>query len=126
MTEAVYVDVALYKARAELGISERKYNRWKNIDSDYIDKRTICERLESLNKMTSEEEKEILDVCNIEEFASKASCEVVPTLADRGIYLTSESTFYKVLKGANQLAHRGPEHKKQKRPMPTNPQGDCA
>lgn len=52
--------------------------------------------------MTPEEKKEILDVCNSEEFSSKAPSEIVPILADRGIYLASESTFYKVLKEAHQ------------------------
>lgn len=28
-------------------------------------------------------------------------------LADRGIYLASESTFYRILKAENQLHHRG-------------------
>ena len=40
--EAVDSEAALYKACTELGISKRTYNRWKNTDSDYIDKRTIC------------------------------------------------------------------------------------
>ena len=42
LKEAVDLGAALYKACAELGISKRTYNRWKNTDSDYIDKRTIC------------------------------------------------------------------------------------
>ena len=54
--------------------------------------------------MTPEEKQEILDICNSEEFASKTPIEIVPILADRGIYVASESTFYKVLKEAKQLA----------------------
>lgn len=83
-------------------------------------KRTTCERPEPANKMTLEEKKEILDVCNSKEFSSKTPSEIVPILADRGIYLASESTFYKVLREANQLAHRGRERKKQKRPISTH------
>lgn len=120
ITEAIDAGAALYKACAEVGISKRTYNRWKNTDSDYIDKRTVCVRPEPANKMTPEEKKEILDVCNSEEFSSKAPSEIVPILADIGIYLASESTFYKVLKEAHQLAHRGREHKKQKRPISTH------
>ena len=33
--------------------------------------------------------------------------QIVPILADRGRYLASESSFYRVLRQANQLAHRG-------------------
>ena len=118
--EAVDAGAALYKACNELGISKRTYNRWKNSDSDYIDKRTICARPEPANKMTPEEKQEILDICNSEEFASKTPVEIVPILADRGIYVASESTFYKVLKEAKQLAHRGREKKKTRRPISTH------
>lgn len=34
---------------------------------------------------------------------------IVPTLADRGIYIASESSFYRVLKSANQLKKRSRE-----------------
>lgn len=57
---------------------------------------------------------------NSEEFASKTPCEVVPILADRGIYLGSESTFYNVLRDAKQLAHRGREQAPVKRPVSTH------
>lgn len=116
--EAVDSGAALYKACKELGISKRTYNRWK--DSDYIDKRTTCVRPEPANKLTSEERQKILDMSNSAEFSSKTPCEIVPILADRGIYIAGESTFYKVLKEANQLTHRGREHKKQKRPISTH------
>ena len=33
--------------------------------------------------------------------------QIVPILADRGRYIASESSFYRVLREANQLAHRG-------------------
>ena len=57
---------------------------------------------------------------NFEEFSSKTPCEIVPILADRGIYLGSESTFYKVLEEANMLARRGHTHKLNKRPISTH------
>ena len=34
ISEAVDSGAALYKACAELGISKRTYNRWKNTDND--------------------------------------------------------------------------------------------
>ncbi len=39
ISDAVDSGAALYKACAELGISKRTYNRWKNTDNEYIDKR---------------------------------------------------------------------------------------
>ena len=41
-------------------------------------------------------------------------------LADRGSYIASESTLYKVLKEAKQLTHRGREQRKHKRPISTH------
>ena len=118
--EAVDSGAAMHKACTELGISKRTYNRWKNTDSDYIDKRMICARSEPANKLTKEERQEILDICNTEEFASKTPSEIVPILADRGSYIASESTFYKVLKEAKQLTHRGREQRKNKRAISTH------
>ena len=34
-------------------------------------------------------------------------CEIVPALADKGIYMASESTFYRVLREEKMLNHRG-------------------
>ena len=34
-------------------------------------------------------------------------CEIVPALADEGIYIASESTFYRVLREEKMLNHRG-------------------
>lgn len=66
------------------------------------------------------EKQKILDTCNSEEFASKVPSESAPILTDRGIYIASESTFYKVLKEAKQLVYRGREHKKKRRPISTH------
>ena len=120
ISEAINAGACLYKASAELGISKRTYNRWKNNTNDYIDERITCARPEPVNKLTKEERNLILETMNSKEFASKTPCEIVPILADRGIYLGSESTFYKVLDEAEMLAHRGRAHKPQKRPISTH------
>ncbi|EEV6124228.1 hypothetical protein DYP12_22515 [Escherichia coli] len=52
---------------------------------------------------------QILELCNSPEFASLPPNVIVPTLADRGTYIASESTFYRVLKSANQLTKRSRE-----------------
>lgn len=120
ITEAVDSGAALYKACKELGISKRTYNRWKNSDSDYIDKRTTCERPEPANKLALEEKELILKTMNSKEFASKTPCEVVPILADRGIYIANESSFYKVLKEAKEITHRGRDKAPTKREVSTH------
>ena len=120
ISEAVESGAALYKACEELGIHKRTYNRWKNNNNDYIDERTTSVRPEPANKLTKEERAKILETLNSEEFASKAPSEVVPILADRGVYLASESTFYKVLKEEEELAHRGRSKKPVSRPISTH------
>jgi putative transposase len=45
--------------------------------------------------------------------------QIVPSLADKGIYLASESSFYKILKEKKMLEHRGKSKKKSdNRPAP--------
>ncbi|WP_407219755.1 DDE-type integrase/transposase/recombinase [Escherichia coli] len=52
---------------------------------------------------------QILELCNSPEFASLLPNVIVPILAGRGTYIASESTFYRVLKLANQLTKRSRE-----------------
>ena len=49
----------------------------------------------------------LLEVANRPECADKPPSQIVPALADQGLYLASESTFYRVLKTEEQLTHRG-------------------
>lgn len=49
----------------------------------------------------------IIETCNKKDYASLPPSQIVPKLADKGIYIASESTFYRVLKSHNQLTHRG-------------------
>jgi len=60
-----------------------------------------------MNKLTPEERERIVAVCNEPEFASLPPSQIVPKLADRGEYLASESSFYRVLKAAGQLHRQG-------------------
>jgi len=49
----------------------------------------------------------VLQVANSPEFRDKSPKQIVPLLADQGDYLASESTFYRVLHQAKQMAPRG-------------------
>lgn len=118
ISEAVDAGARLYKACERLGIHPRTYRRWK--EDGYIDKRTVCERPDPKNKLTYEEEQQILEVVNTEEFSSMSPSQIVPILADRGVYIASESTFYKVLKKHKELVHRGRSKAPVKRPVATH------
>lgn len=58
------------------------------------------------NKLSEAERQQILDICNTPEYADLPPNIIVPMLADEGIYIASESTFYRVLKANNQLGKR--------------------
>lgn len=62
----------------------------------------------------------MLAVCNEPEYASLPPSQIVPKLADKGIYLASESSFYRVLNAANQQHHRGKSRAPVRRAKPTS------
>lgn len=109
--QAMEEGASLRSACRECGISVRTFHRWKGggHDTDVIceDRRTTANRLAPPNKLTAEERHEVLAILNSAEFASSTPAEVVPALADRGRYLCSESTMYRILKEENMLKHRG-------------------
>lgn len=48
----------------------------------------------------------MIETANRPEYRDKSPRQIVPLLADKGVYIASESTFYRVLAEAGQLAHR--------------------
>ena len=91
-----------------LDISLRSYQRWTREGGDgTVDGRKGCRRAAPANKLSDDERQQILVVANSAEFASSPPSQMVPTLADRGEYLASESTIYRILKAEEQQHHRG-------------------
>ena len=90
-------------------ISLRTFQRWVCDGDDAVaaDNRTTGTRPAPVNKLSEGERAEILAVANSEEFASLPPSQIVPALADRGVYVASESSFYRVLKTAAQQHYRG-------------------
>ena len=64
-------------------------------------------RPEPRNKLTQEEREEVLAAVNSPAHKSLPPSQIVPTLADEGRYIASESTFYRILREENQQQHRG-------------------
>ena len=71
------------------------------------------------NKLTEHEQHRILAVCNDPEYARLPPSQIVPRLADKGEYIASESSFYRVLKAHDQLHHRGRAKKRSQTKKPT-------
>jgi transposase InsO family protein len=59
------------------------------------------------NKLSEAEREAIISVANEPAYASLPPSQIVPVLLDQGVYLGSESSFYRVLKDREQLNHRG-------------------
>lgn len=110
INEAVSSGASRKAACKELGLTERTYFRWMKLNrqhDSYEDRRPVSVHPDPVNKISTEERQQILDAVNDPEFASMPPCEIVPALADRGMYIASESTFYRVLREEKMQNHRG-------------------
>ncbi len=93
-----------YQAGKLLGISLRTIERWER-EGSLEDKRKTRIFI-PLNKLTKAEEEKVLDMANSKRFCDLPPSQIVPILAEEGIYIASESTFYRLLRKKGQLAHR--------------------
>jgi transposase InsO family protein len=118
--EAFVAGARLKRACEEASISFRTYKRWFKAGVVQTDKRPTCDRPAPANKLTPQEQTMILTTCNQAEYAHLPPSQIVPSLLDKGIYYASESSFYRVLKQAGQLNHRGRTSRSQKRHKPTS------
>ena len=116
--QATNAGARLHIACSEVSISKRTYRRWKADKDNTGDKRPIAVRAAPSNKLSDIERQAILNACNEPRFASLPPSQIVPTLLDEGIYHASESSFYRVLKGHNQLKPRGRAKAKNPRKPP--------
>ena len=86
------------KACAELGISRRTLQRWRSDSTPLEDQRPSAQRPVPKNKLSEKEREFIVEVVNQPEFKSLPPSQIVPQLADEGVYIASESTISR-LKG---------------------------
>lgn len=99
------------KACAVVGITCRTLRRWRqnlHTRGALTDLRQITATERTYpQSLTAQEREAVLNACNRPEFRSLPPSQIVPVLADRGEYLASESTFYRLLRAADQGARRG-------------------
>lgn len=120
INEAMASGARKHKACEVACISIRTLQRWCSGDGIVEDLRPSAIRPVPMNKLSDEERRAIIDICSVEEFASSPPSQIVPLLADRGEYLASESTFYRVLKADGLLVHRGRDKPKGSLKKPTS------
>jgi len=94
------------QACALLGISIRTLQRWRDKTGAVGDDGRRQRSVVPANKLTDAEREQMLAIANRAEFAALPPSQFVPMLAERGEYIASESSFYRVLRDAKQLNHR--------------------
>jgi putative transposase len=104
----------------ELGISQRTLQRWESDATPLEDQRPHAERTVPKNKLSEEERDIIVQTVNQPEFKSLPPSQIVPRLADKGVYIASESTMYRVLKEKDMQHHRGRSKKPSSKPISTH------
>ena len=117
--EAVDSGARQKQACEVIELSARTYQRWLKAGV-VSDRRRTAVRPAPANKLSEAERQGILTVCNEPAFSHLPPCQIVPLLLDQGRYLASESSFYRILKAAKQLTHRGKTKPKTSDNKPTS------
>lgn len=102
--EAVIAGARRSECCKVLEFSVRTLQRWEK-EPDQCDQRRGPTSM-SLKQLTEEERFSIIEIANSTEYRNLPPSQIVPKLADLGIYLASESSFYRILKQENLDAHR--------------------
>jgi len=110
----------LRRACALIGLSERTVQRWLHPTGAGTDRRVagLHVRPEPANKLSPAEREAALQMLNGHAFKNLPPSQIVPRLADQGRYVCSESTLYRLLHQAGQMAHRRLERVPHKRSKP--------
>lgn len=90
------------------GIDVRTLQRWKaGTGLVQGDARPRTVRPLPSHALSAAERAQLLQVANEPRFAAVPPARIVPTLADEGVYLASESSFSRVLRDHGQTRRRG-------------------
>ena len=91
-------------AASEAGLDPRTLERWRAgaVDDERRGPRTVPK-----NKLSARERERVVEIATSPEVRDLSPKQIVPRLADKGAYIASESTFYRVLRDEKLLAHRG-------------------
>jgi transposase InsO family protein len=107
--EANDAGAGLVSSCREIGICLRTLKRWRKAfagDRDGHDRRKGSDR-HVPHRLSEEERQRILLTCNQPQYAAPPPGQIVPVLADQGLYIGSESSFYRVFHQAGQCHRRG-------------------
>ena len=103
--EAVAAGARCAAAAAVVSLSVRTIERWRSDPAG--EDRRAGPLTPPANQLSAAERQRALDVVNQKEHRDLSPKQIVPKLADEGRFIGSESTIYRILRKAGQLAHRG-------------------
>ena len=89
----------------EVSVEPRTVQRWRLLP--VLEDGRKGPRTKPANRLSELERAKIIAVATSAEFINRSPHQIVPTLADRGEFVASESSFYRVMKAGEVLAHRG-------------------
>ena len=93
--EAIQSGARQQQACEVLELSARTYQRW--VKAGVVsDGRQRAKRPAPANKLSDAERQQILAICNTPAYSNLPPYQIVPRLVDQGIYLASESSFYRI------------------------------
>ena len=115
--EAVDSGARRAPACAVVGLSVRTVERWRGLHPQ--DARQGPNTMPA-NALTATERADVLALVNRPAYRDTSPHQIVPHLADTGVYVASESTMYRLLREARQLAHRGRAQAPVRREVPAH------
>ena len=102
--EAVRSGARLDNAAEHLGVSARTLQRWGHTNGGQDQRRGP--NTQPANTLSEAERDKLIEIANSPEYRDLSPKQIVPRLADEGVYVASESTLYRVLREQDQMAHR--------------------
>lgn len=105
VTDAVAQGARQHAACEMVGVAARTLQRWPRPETAEDGRRGP--QTAPRHTLSQGEREQIVAMAARPEFCNTSPHQIVPRLADRGEYLASESSFYRVLKTEQLLAHRG-------------------
>ncbi len=107
LEEAVASGARLDRACDTLGLTVRTLQRWRKRGQHGFDRR-LGPKTPPGNKLSPKERQAVREAVNRAEYRDLSPKQIVPLLADEGVYLASESTVYRILHEEDALHPREP------------------
>ena len=105
IAEAVTNGATAEAAADAVGLTARTVERWKKAPEGVGDLRA-GPKTTPTHALTAEERKQIVELATSPEYRNISVRQLVPRLADEGVYVASESSFYRVLHEEGLMTHR--------------------